>query len=207
MDELEKDMLEMAYRDFDKTVARHGEELKHSTLPRDTRRGTVEWVVNQLGRIILKFYYKGTGEEEIFHISSFIKQNRFGGIHIAWPCPDNPVDCGPFEKNRKLYIFLKHDWVFRHLGEGYTKNGALKMLQKFLETLIHYFRHNTRISEDMPITDERLKLFMNSCITKRFTENREEQKEENKQDIIYLLEQVNYKVAENSAWEGLGQGG
>ena len=48
---------------------------------------------------------------------------------------------------------------------------------------------------------------MNSCITKRFTENREEQKEENKQDIIYLLEQVNYKVAENSAWEGLGQGG
>ena len=185
----DQDVLEMAYKDFDTAAALYGEEHQHYRVVENGAVGKVQWVVDVDGRIIIKFYYPIRGNE-IFHISSFTQNGRFGGIHIAWP--DRHARKG------KSYIFLRHEWIFNYLGVGWTRNGALQIVEKLLTLLIHYFRTNQRSSQPgVAITDGLLLAFMASC-------RRRGPLADNNPNILALLNESRRRI---SNWEPHSYGG
>ena len=166
LDTEEKEAVEIALEEFDKDIALFASENEKKKIPTGNDDGSVEWVVNQEGRVIVKFYYN-TGEE-IFHISSFIKKGRIGGIHIAWPCPKNEKfhDCHDKysnARNGKRYIYLTLEWIMKWLGEGHKINGGVDLLNTILEPLITYFETGRSVSDQSIEISGNIAEFIKSC--------------------------------------------
>ena len=157
--------------DLDQQAAEAGEQFNRNR-KRDRGGESVEWIVDQEGRIIIKFFYPNG--DEMFHISSFRRIDEktgdihYGGIHITWPCPGcsgKPWYKTDKKGNTKGYIYLKYECILRLLGDGYSQNESLKIIEVILDRLIHYFDKRTKYSkQDEAITDLRLLDFLDSCV-------------------------------------------
>lgn len=208
LDTDEKQAVEMALKCFDIDITLFAsEEGKNNITTGNNDDGSVEWVVNKEGRVIVKFYYN-TGEE-IFHISSFIK-DRIGGIHIAWPCPKDEhfLYCHKRysnARNRKRYIYLTNEWIMEWLGEGHKINGGVDLLNTILEPLITYFETGKRVSDERIEISGNIAEFIKSCKNYHWDKDRpKEDPLDTGKKIVNLLKKVHEETTKYTTWATWG---
>lgn len=190
-----KGLVAQWYDEFDYFAAQFASEINYSMTDFTRGRnkgGTVVWNVKQGRRIIITFNYPDG--MEIFHISSFTRNGQYRGLHIAWDAPG-----WSYATNGKGYIYITHEWIFDHLGEGYRGSGSLSLLPEILNIIIGYFTYNERASQPgEAITNERVLHFLNKCKTKGGRECSASAQKKNTNMIISLLVQTNESIR---GWE------